>query len=259
MKKLIPSPGPRSSANLPKKKQLDLIGAEHYLAGSMRVLLIEDDRKFSAALLKSLRAASFAVDAAADGMSGEETAFSNDYDVIILDVIMPRQDGWQTCRNLRKSGVQTPILMLTALDDVQDKIKGLDFGADDYLTKPFNIDELIARLRSLIRRNSVSKSTQIDLYGLSLDQKTRSARREGREIRLTAKEYALLEYFMLNPETVLSREQISEHVWDMNFEPRSNVIEASVKYLRQKIDKGFDKPLILTVRGSGYMFSEHEQ
>ncbi|HEY3296675.1 MAG TPA: response regulator transcription factor [bacterium] len=224
----------------------------------MRILLIEDDKKIAATVSKSLRAESFAVDVAEDGLHGEELAASSDYDVLILDVMMPRQDGWQTCRNLRRAGVLTPILMLTALDDVSDKIKGLDTGADDYLTKPFHFGELVARLRSLVRRNSATKTSVIELYGLSLDQQRHCARREGTEIRLSAKEFALLEYFMLHPDTVLSREQISEHIWDMNFEPRSNVIEAAVKFLRQKIDKGFDKPLIHTVRGSGYIFAERE-
>ena len=224
----------------------------------MRILLIEDDRKIAAALSKSLRAESYAVDNAGDGMSGEELASVNDYDVIILDVMLPRQDGWQTCRNLRHGGILTPILMLTALDEVGDRIKGLDTGADDYLTKPFHFAELVARLRSLVRRNSAIRSSVLEMHGLSLDLKKHCAKREDKEIPLSAKEFALLEYFMLHPDTVLSREQISEHVWDMNFEPRSNVVDAAVKFLRQKVDKGFLQPLIHTVRGSGYMFSEHK-
>jgi DNA-binding response OmpR family regulator len=222
----------------------------------MRILLVEDEKKISAAVSKSLRAESYAVDLASDGVSGEEIALVNDYDVIILDVMLPKQDGWQTCRNLRQQGVLTPILMLTALDDVSDKIKGLDTGADDYLTKPFHFGELVARLRSLVRRNSTTKASVLEIHGLSLDLKKHCASREGQEFSLSAKEFALLEYFMLHPDTVLSREQISEHVWDMNFEPRSNVVEAAVKFLRQKIDKGFAKPLIHTVRGSGYILSE---
>jgi DNA-binding response OmpR family regulator len=223
----------------------------------MRILLVEDDKKIAGALSKSLRAESYAVDVAGDGMHGEEMASVSDYDVIILDVMLPRQDGWQTCRNLRGSGVLTPILMLTALDEVNDKIKGLDTGADDYLTKPFHFGELVARLRSLVRRHSATKASILEIHGLSLDLKRHCAKREGREIPLSTKEFALLEYFMLHPDTVLSRDQISEHVWDMNFEPRSNVVEAAVKFLRQKVDKGFGKPLIHTVRGSGYMFSEN--
>jgi len=224
----------------------------------MRILLVEDDKNIAAALSKSLRAESYSVDVGNDGVRGEELAKTSDYDAIILDVMLPRQDGWQTCRNLRQAGLLTPILMLTALDDVSDKIKGLDTGADDYLTKPFNFGELVARLRSLVRRNSASKTSVLEIHGLRLDLRNHRAAREEKEISLTAKEFALLEYFMLNPGTILSREQISEHVWDMNFEPRSNVVEAAVKFLRQKVDKGFEKPLIHTVRGSGYVFSGEE-
>jgi len=221
----------------------------------MRILLIEDDRRVAATIAKSLRAESFAVDIAAEGESGEETAQINDYDVIILDVMLPGQDGWETCRKLRKSGVLTPILMLTALDDVSDKIRGLDAGADDYLSKPFHFGELLARIRSLVRRHSNVRSALIERYGLKLDLNTHKASREGIEITLTSKEFALLELFMLHPDRILSRQEISEHLWDMNFDPRSNVIESFVRYLRLKIDHGFDQPLIHTVRGAGYLFS----
>ncbi len=222
----------------------------------MRVLLIEDDRKVSTALAKNLRAESFAVDVAADGISGEEMAFVNEYDVIILDVMLPGQDGWTTCQKIRQYGVLTPILMLTALDDVNDKIRGLETGADDYLTKPFHFGELLARIRSLARRHSDVRAATIERFGLILDLNTHKVRREGKEISLTAKEFALLELFMHNPNRIVSRQEISEHLWDMNFDPKSNVIESFVRFLRQKIDKGFDLPLIHTVRGAGYMFSD---
>jgi DNA-binding response OmpR family regulator len=222
----------------------------------MRVLLIEDDRRLTEAIAKNLRAETFAVDIARDGKLGEETAKINDYDVIVLDLMLPGQDGWTTCRNLRRDGVLVPILMLTALDDVNDKIRGLDSGADDYLTKPFHFGELLARIRSLVRRHSTVRSTTIERCGLRLDLNTHKAFRENQEITLTAKEFALLELFMLNPGRILSRQEISEHLWDMNFEPRSNVIESFVRFLRQKIDRGFDRPLIHTVRGSGYLFSD---
>ena len=171
---------------------------------------------------------------------------------------MPKQDGWTTCKNLRQSGILTPILMLTALDDVDYRIKGLDTGADDYLTKPFHFGELVARIRSLVRRNTTTRSAVLEKFGIRLDLNTHHATRDGQEIALTAKEFALLEYFMLNPDVILSKESISEHVWDMNFEPKSNVIESFIKFLRQKVDKGFDYPLIHTVRGSGYVFSERQ-
>lgn len=222
----------------------------------MRILIIEDDEKISAGLSKGLRQESFAVDQAFDGIRGESLAKINDYDAIILDVRLPLQDGFKTCLNLRQDKILTPILMLTALDDVNDKIKGLDNGADDYLAKPFHFGELLARLRSLIRRNSKVRSTVIIKYGISLDQNTHKALREGKEIMLTAKEFSLLELFMLNSGRILSREMISEHLWDMNFDPRSNIIESYVKFLRQKMDNGFSKQLIHTVRGAGYMFSE---
>ncbi len=225
----------------------------------MRVLLIEDDRHVADAVAKNLRAEAFAVDIAPDGESGEELAKINDYDVIVLDLMLPGQDGWTTCGNLRKDGVLVPILMLTALDEIDDKIRGLDSGADDYLTKPFHFGELLARIRSLVRRHSTVRSTTIERYGLRLDLNTHKAFREGREISLTAKEFALLELFMLNPERILSRQEISEHLWDMNFDPRSNVIESFVRFLRQKVDRGFDRPLIHTLRGAGYMFSDTEQ
>jgi len=221
----------------------------------MRILLIEDNRKIAGALSKSLRAEGYAVDVANDGVSGEELALVNDNDVIILDVLLPRQDGWTTCTHLREKKILTPILMLTALDDVNDKIKGLDSGADDYLSKPFHFGELLARIRSLTRRGTEVRSTAIEKFGLTLDVNTHKAVREGREVPLTAKEFALLELFIMHPGKILSREMISEHLWDMNFEPRSNVIESFVKFLRQKVDKGFSTQLIHTVRGAGYRFS----
>jgi two-component system copper resistance phosphate regulon response regulator CusR len=224
----------------------------------MRVLLIEDSRKAANAIAKVLRSEGYAVDIAGDGVRGEELAAVNDNDVIILDVMLPGQDGWVTCQNIRRRGILTPILMLTALDDVEYRIKGLDSGADDYLAKPFHTGELLARIRSLTRRKTEIRSSVIEKFGLRLDQNTHRLAREGKEISLSAKEYALLELFMLNAGRILSRETISEHVWDMNFEPQSNVIESFIKFLRQKIDKGFSYPLIHTVRGSGYIFSDKE-
>jgi DNA-binding response OmpR family regulator len=198
------------------------------------------------------------VDVASDGLKGEELAVVNDNDVIILDVMLPKQDGWETCRNIRKHNVLTPILMLTALDDVDDKIRGLDSGADDYLSKPFHTGELRARIRSLARRRTEVRTADIEKFGLRLELKTHRAFREGKEISLTSKEFALLELFMMHPDEIISRNRISEHLWDMNFEPRSNVIESFIKFLRQKIDRGFASSVIHTVRGSGYIFSDKE-
>ena len=190
-----------------------------------------------------------------DGVTGEELAKINDYDVIILDLMLPEQDGLTTCRNLRRDRVLTPVLMLTALDDVSDKIKGLDGGADDYLTKPFHFGELVARIRSLVRRRTDVRTLEIERFGLRLNLGTRKAYREDREISLTAKEFALLELFMHHPGVIITRQEISEHLWDMNFDPKSNVIESFIRFLRQKIDKGFGEPLIHTIRGGGYLFS----
>ncbi|MDR3626846.1 MAG: response regulator transcription factor [Ignavibacteriaceae bacterium] len=225
----------------------------------MRVLLVEDDKKISSALSKGLKTEGYAVDTALDGILGEQLAEINDYDIIILDIMLPKQDGFQTCRNLRLKKILTPILMLTALDDVSDKIKGLDQGADDYLAKPFHFGELLARMRALLRRGLDIKTALLEKYGVRLDLNTHVAYREGKETQLSTKEFALLELFMMNPNKILSRETISEHLWDMNFDPRSNVIESFVKFLRQKIDKDFNRPLIHTVRGSGYIFTDNEE
>jgi DNA-binding response OmpR family regulator len=222
----------------------------------MRILLIEDDKKISAALTKGLKSEGYAVDNAGDGISGEELAEINNYDLIILDIMLPKQDGLQTCANLRNNKVLTPILMLTALDDVSDKIKGLDQGADDYLAKPFHLGELLARMRALIRRRSEIKSAVLENFGVKLDLSTHKVYREGKEIILSSKEFALLELFMMKPNKILTREMISEHLWDMNFDPRSNVIESFIKFLRQKMDKDFEKQLIQTVRGAGYIFTD---
>jgi len=220
--------------------------------------LIEDSKKAAEAIAKGLRAEGYAVDIAGDGIIGEELARINDNDIIILDLMLPRQDGWTICANLRKQNILTPILMLTALGDVEDKIKGLNSGADDYLSKPFHFGELLARIRSLARRKTEIRASIIEKFGLKLDLNTHIVSREGKEISLTAKEFSLLELFMMNSGRVISRETISEHVWDMNFEPKSNVIESFIKFLRQKIDKGFDRPLLHTIRGAGYMFSNKE-
>ncbi|HUI11349.1 MAG TPA: response regulator transcription factor [Bacteroidota bacterium] len=222
----------------------------------MRILLIEDDSRLSTSVSRWFRSESFAVDCASDGASGEELALTNEYDAIVLDIMLPRQDGWETLAHLRKAGNLTPILVLTALGDVGSRIRGLDGGADDYLTKPFHGGELLARVRALVRRRTDVRSTTLEYSGLTLDLTTHTAVREGRAIPLTAKEFALLELFLMHPGKILSRQAISEHLWDMNFDPRSNVVESFVRYLRQKIDRSFDRPLIHTLRGAGYMLSD---
>ena len=222
----------------------------------MKLLLVEDDKKLAASIAKNLRAECFAVDHAGDGIHGEELAAVNTYDVIILDIGLPKQDGWTTCTNLRRDKITTPILMLTARDDVADKVKGLNSGADDYLTKPFHGAELVARIHALMRRPFPVRQPVIEKFNVTLDPASHQVKREGSDIALSAKEFALLELLMRSPGRIVSRETIMESVWDMNFDPRSNVVEALVKLLRQKIDKGFGKPLIHTLRGVGYQFAE---
>ena len=222
----------------------------------MRILVVEDDSKIADMLRRLLRTEGYAVDVARDGIEAQEIASLHDHDVILLDVLMPRQDGRTTCARLREQGLLTPILMLTALSGVEDRIAGIDLGADDYLAKPFHPGELLARVRALARRRSDVRSVLPEKFGIRLDLSAHRAWREGREISLTAKEFALLELFMMNPGRVLSRERISGHLWDMNFDPSSNVIESFVRFLRRKIDDGFSVRLIQTVRGVGYRLSD---
>jgi len=222
----------------------------------MRILIIEDEINLADSLKRAFKEQHYSVDVANTGEEGLFLGNVNDYDIIILDIMLPDIDGWTVCNRLRKEGVKTPVLMLTALDDVDDKIKGLDEGADDYMTKPFDLRELMARVRSLIRRQADQKTTKIQVADLLMDTSERTVVRAGKEIKLSAKEFAMLEYFILNKNKVLTREMISEHVWDMNFDPQSNVIDSFVRFLRQKMDKGFDKQLIQTIRGVGYKLSE---
>ncbi|MDB5033013.1 MAG: two component transcriptional regulator, winged helix family [Chlorobi bacterium] len=222
----------------------------------MRILVIEDDPNIGDVIRRGLETQHYSVDVATDGEEGEELALINQYDLIILDRMLPKMDGRTVCRNLRDADVAVPVLMLTAMDAIDDKISGLDAGADDYLTKPFHFGELLARVRSMIRRQTGQKKTEICVGDLALDTVTRSVTRAGRSISLTAKEFALLEYFVMNAGKVLTREAISEHVWDMNFDPQSNVIDSFIRFLRLKIDKDFDHPLIHTLRGVGYRFSD---
>ncbi len=219
----------------------------------MRILLVEDDAALASILTRTLREESYAVDHAPDGQEAEWLGFENPYDLIILDLMIPRKSGLEVLKTLRQGGVLTPVLILTAKDTKEDVVKGLDLGADDYLTKPYNLDELLARVRALIRRQGAEVSSIMDLGRLKIDTARKEVSREDVVINLTAKEYALLEYLARHVGTVLSRTQLSEHVWDMNFEPSSNVVDVYVGYLRAKIDKPFAQSMIKTVRGHGYM------
>jgi len=222
----------------------------------MKILVVEDEERVAHFIQKGLKEEGHAVDVSYDGEDGEFLGEINDYDLIILDLMLPKKNGITVCRELRERGVSTPVLMLTARDSVEDKVRGLDAGADDYLAKPFAFEELLARVRALLRRQSESKSPILKVADLELDPISRRATRAGKNIRLTTKEYALLEYLMRNPGKVLSRTLIGEHVWDMNFDPESNVIDVYVSHLRNKVDKGFDKPLIHTLRGQGYILTD---
>ncbi len=221
----------------------------------MRVLLVEDNPKLSAGLTRGLREHGFAVDTAEDGFDGEELAWTDPYDALILDFMLPGQDGLQICKNLRRRKMQTPILMLTSLSDVEDKVAALDAGVDDYVTKPFAFDELLARLRALIRRGSLAEDVKtLKVHDLTLDTDRRVAFRGDEMIELSTREYMLLSHLMQNLDKVLSRTQIIEKVWDMNYEPESNIVDVYISALRKKIDRGYDVPLIHTVIGQGYRF-----
>jgi two-component system OmpR family response regulator len=218
----------------------------------VRALIVEDEVKMAGLIRRGLRADGMAVDVAAKGEEALWMAGSTEYDVIVLDVMLPGIDGFETCRRLRGEGVWAPVLMLTARDAVEDRVQGLDLGADDYLTKPFSFAELSARLRALARRGPVEQPTVLEVGDLRLDPASRRVWRGDRDISLSAKEYALLEAFMRRPGHVLDRYQLLEQAWDYEYENRSNVIDVYVRYLRQKVDRPFGLRSLETVRGSGY-------
>jgi two-component system, OmpR family, copper resistance phosphate regulon response regulator CusR len=221
----------------------------------VRILLVEDESRVAGFIAKGLREQSYAVDIARDGGQALYQAAINDYDLVILDVLIPVKDGHAVCRELRASGFRAPILMLTARDAVDDRVSGLDSGADDYLTKPFDFKELLARLRALLRRSAVLRPQVARVADLTLNTGSHAVARAGKSMSLTAKEYALLEFLVLNEDRVVGREQIAQHVWDESFDPFSNVIDVYVKRLRDKLDTGFGRRLIHTRRGEGYILT----
>jgi DNA-binding response OmpR family regulator len=226
----------------------------------MRILVVEDQAKMANFLKKGLNEVGYAVDLAESGSAAESYMAQGDYDLVILDVMLPDQSGIDTARHFRRDGFAGPILMLTALSTTKDKIHGLDAGADDYLTKPYSFDELHARVRALLRRNPTNGNsvTNVLKYSeLELDLIHRKVKREGQEISLTVKEFALLEYFMRNPERPLGRVSIAEHVWDIHFCSESNVFDVYINLLRKKVDAPFSKRLIHTVVGTGYVLKEN--
>jgi DNA-binding response OmpR family regulator len=219
----------------------------------MRILLVEDDPRIARFVARGLQEQSYAVDVVANGDSALYQVEINDYDLVILDIMIPGKDGFSTCRAIRAQGKRVPILMLTARDAVDDRIKGLDSGADDYLTKPFEFGELLARLRALLRRPNELRPPQIFVGDLSIDTASQTAKRGARTISLTTKEYALLEFLARNAGRVVGRSEIAEHVWDETFDPFSNLIEVYVNRLRRKLGDDDRKPLLQTRRGSGYI------
>jgi two-component system, OmpR family, copper resistance phosphate regulon response regulator CusR len=225
----------------------------------MRILLVEDEPDASQMLAKGLREQSYAVDVAPDGEAAVYQACVNDYDLVILDVMLPLKDGFEVCRELRAEGLTFPILMLTARDAPPDRVVGLDMGADDYLTKPFDFHELLARLRALLRRGPALRPETVEVADLSIDMRARRVRRGARQIELTAKEYALLEYLARRAGEVVSRAEIAEHVWEENFDPFSNLIEVYVQRLRRKIDEGHTPKLLRTRRGEGYVLASAKE
>jgi two-component system OmpR family response regulator len=218
----------------------------------MRVLIVEDEVKMAGLLRRGLRDEGLAADVARTGDDAVWMARATEYDAIVLDVMLPGADGFEVCRRLREGGTWSPVLMLTARDAVDDRVAGLDAGADDYLTKPFSFAELLARLRALARRPPVERPVVLEVGDLRLDPATRRVWRGDVEIMLSAKEFALLETFMRRPGEVLSRYQLLEHCWDYGYENRSNVVDVYVRYLREKIDRPFDRASLETVRGVGY-------
>jgi DNA-binding response OmpR family regulator len=220
----------------------------------MRVLIVEDNPKVAGAVEQGLQETGFAVDVTHTGYEAEELAAVQPYDVILLDLMLPDRDGVQICRNLRRRGVDTPILILTALSLTKDKVEGLQSGADDYITKPFEFEELVARMRAVLRRGEATEARVLRCDDLELDLYARQAKRGQESWELSNREFGVLEYLMRNENRVLSRTQIGQKVWDMNFEPTSNVVDVYIASLRKKIDRGFERPLIHTIRNAGYRF-----
>ena len=218
----------------------------------MRILVVEDSRRLAGIIRRGLQEDAYAVDNAYDGEEARYMAETTPFDLIVLDIMLPKKDGVTVCRELRAKGISTPILMLTAKDTIEDKVTGLDSGADDYLVKPFAFIELMARIRALLRREALPKTPKIQVGELSMDVQTREVWRGQRKIELTAKEYAILEYFMRRPNVVVTRTMLGENVWDYEFDGISNIIDVYVRRLRRKIDEDGQGSLIQTLRGAGY-------
>lgn len=222
----------------------------------MRILVVEDEPALRHTIGKRIVQCGYAVDCLSDGEEAWNYLTSTEYDCVVLDIMLPKVDGYEVLERMRSRQINVPVLFLTAKDTIEDRVTGLDRGADDYLVKPFSFDELHARIRALLRRASVSRESRLTADDLAMDVALRSVRRGNTEIELTAKEFAVLEYFLRNKGRLLTRSQIIDHVWNYNFDYESNVVDVYVRYLRRKIDDGFDKKLIRTVRGAGYVVKE---
>ena len=222
----------------------------------MRLLLAEDERDLNRIITKKLTSSGYSVDSFFDGQEAIDVLAYTDYDAVILDIMMPKADGFAVLRAIRDAGKTTPVLFLTARDAVSDRVKGLDSGANDYLIKPFSFDELLARIRAMTRTSFGAADNLLTIADITLDTKTQVVRRAGREVTLSAKEYALLEYLMHNQGIILSREKIENHIWNLDYEGGTNVVDVYISYLRKKIDEGREKKLIHTVRGRGYVLRE---
>jgi len=224
----------------------------------MRVLLVEDDGKIASFIIKGLRAEGFAVDHALDGQDGLHLALTEPYDAAVVDIMLPKMNGLKLIENMRREKINTPVIVLSAKGEVEDRVKGLQIGADDYLTKPFAFSELLARLQALIRRSSdIGEPTKLSVSDLTMNLITREVVRAGKKIDLQPLEFSLLEYLLRNAGRVVSKTMIMEHVWDYYFDPQTNVVESRIYKLREKIDKGFPTRLIHTVRGAGYVLKEN--
>jgi DNA-binding response OmpR family regulator len=222
----------------------------------MRILLVEDDADLAQFIRKGLKEEHYVVDVAADGEAGLALALENSYDLIILDIMLPKLDGLTLCRRVRNKGISTPVLLLTARNNLETKVSGFDTGADQFMPKPFAFAELLARIRALLRRGSSQQIAHLQAADLRLDPASHRVWRAGQEISLTNKEYALLEFLLRNKNRVLTRTAIIEHVWDISYDPMTNIVDAHIRALRAKIDRDFSPPLIATVRGAGYMLEE---
>jgi heavy metal response regulator len=222
----------------------------------MRILVVEDEKKVASFIKKGLEEEYYSVDTAPDGREGFHLALAEEYDLIILDVMLPFKDGFTILKELRQQNISAPVLFLTAKDSLTDKIEGLDLGADDYLTKPFSFEELVARVRALLRRSSQIKSLDLKAGDLILDTQTHKVHRNNAEISLTPKEYSILEYLIRNKNKIISRTVLTEHVYDYHFDTDTNVIDVYINKLRNKIDKGVDRQLLCTIRGVGYMIKD---